>query len=159
MDPGRPVTAALLERPRGMVYKDMDVVGINLYPEWYYDLPPEDSLRRKKQEIAENGGSDKPIIVSEIGAGAIYGFHDPFGKAKWSEERQCMILEEQIRAILADPDLCGVFLWQFADVRVADEWFATRPKTHNNKGVLDEYRRPKMAYRTVRELLKSVSQF
>ncbi len=154
MDPGRPVTAALLERPGGMVYGDMDAVGINLYPEWYYGLPPEEALRRKKQEISENGGRNKPVIVSEIGAGAIYGFHDPFGKAKWSEERQCAILEKQIRAVLADPDICGVFLWQFADVRVSEEWFANRPKTRNNKGILDEFRRPKMAYATVRKLFR-----
>ena len=154
MDPGRPVTAALLERPGGLVYKDMDVIGINLYPKWYIDQPPAESLDRKKKEIAAGGGGGRPIIVSETGAGAIYGYHDPFGEAKWSEERQCAILREQIRAVLADPDVCGVFLWQFADVRVADEWFASRPKTYNNKGLLDEYRRPKMAYRTVQELFR-----
>ena len=152
-DPARPVTAALLERPGGRVYRDMDVVGINLYPQWYADREPAEALNRKKQEIAAGGG-ERPIIVSEIGAGAVYGFHDPFGEAKWSEERQCTILREQIRAVLADPDVCGVFLWQFADVRVSDEWFASRPKTRNNKGLLDEYRRPKMAYAAVRELFR-----
>ena len=101
-----------------------------------------------------NGGADKPVIVSEIGAGAIYGCHDPFGEAKWSEERQCSILKEQITAVLSHPDVTGIFLWQFADVRVAEEWAMRRPRTYNNKGVVDEYRRPKMAYRTVRALLR-----
>ncbi|MBQ7520350.1 MAG: hypothetical protein IJU12_08525, partial [Clostridia bacterium] len=69
-------------------------------------------------------------------------------------ERQCAILREQIAAVLADPDVCGLFLWQFADVRVDEEWFMQRPRTYNNKGVVDEFRRPKMAYRTVRALFR-----
>ncbi len=90
--------------------------------------------------------------MSEIGAGAIMGYHDPFGEAKWSEERQCTILREQIEAVLSHPDCIGVFLWQFADVRVDESWFSTRPRTMNNKGVVDEYRRPKLAYATVKKL-------
>ena len=154
LDPSRPVTAALLERPGGRVYADMDVVSFNLYPQWYREASVTEALNRKKQEIGENGGRGKPLIVSEIGAGAIYGYHDPLGEAKWSEERQCAVLREQIAAVLADPDVCGLFLWQFADVRVDEEWFMQRPRTYNNKGVVDEYRRPKMAYRTVRALLR-----
>ena len=151
-DQSRPVTAALLERPGGKVYGSMDAVSINLYPRWYYDTPVQDALTRKLREAAGNGGAGKPVIVSEIGAGAIYGCHDPFGEAKWSEERQCAILKEQITAVLSHPDVTGIFLWQFADVRVAEEWAMRRPRTYNNKGVVDEYRRPKMAYQTVKEL-------
>ena len=155
-DPGRPVTAALLERPGGKVYGSMDVVSINLYPRWYYDAPVQDSLNRKILEAAQGGGKNKPVIVSEIGAGAIYGFHDPFGEAKWSEERQCSILKEQVTAVLSHPDVAGIFLWQFADVRVSGEWAMSRPRTYNNKGIVDEYRRPKMAYQTVKQLFRAL---
>lgn len=154
LDASRPVTAALLERPGGQVYGQMDAVGINLYPQWYRDASVAEALKRKADEIAENGGAGKPIIVSEIGAGAIYGYHDPLGESKWSEERQCAILREQISAVLADPDVCGLFLWQFADVRVDEEWFMQRPRTYNNKGVVDELRRPKLAYQTVKALFR-----
>ena len=47
-----------------------------------------------------------------------------------------------------------MFLWQFADCRVTEEWAMHRPKTHNNKGVVDEYRRPKMSYAVVKELFQ-----
>ena len=152
MDPSRPVTAALLDRPGGKVYGDMDVVSLNIYPLWYYEAPVRESLDAKLAEAARSGGAGKPVIVSEIGAGAVYGFHDPFGQAKWSEERQCAILKDQITAVLSHPDVSGIFLWQFADVRVDPEWAMKRPRTMNNKGVVDEYRRPKMAYQTVKEL-------
>ena len=80
----------------------------------------------------------KPFIVSEIGAGAIYGFHD-MNHAKWSEERQADILREQLEAVLGNLHIAGVFLWQFADCRVDDSWFGARPKTQNNKGIVDAY--------------------
>ena len=156
LDPSRPVTAALLERPGGTVYGDMDVVSVNIYPGWYHNTPVGEGLEQKRLEAVRNGGEGKPFIVSEIGAGAIYGFHDPFGEAKWSEERQCAILREQITAVLSHPDVTGIFLWQFADVRVAEEWAMNRPRTYNNKGVVDEYRRPKMAYQVVKELFKTL---
>ncbi len=154
LDRSRPVTAALLERPGGMVFGDMDVVSINLYPQWYHNTPVAESLETKMAEISSHGGENKPVIVSEIGAGAIYGNHDPFGQAKWSEERQCRILQDQIKGILGHPSATGLFLWQFADVRVDESWFSGRPRSFNNKGIVDEYRRPKLAYRTVQALFR-----
>ena len=152
LDGSRPVTAALLERPGGLVYGDMDIVSVNLYPQWYHQTPVAQALETKRLEIEKNGGAEKPLIVSEIGAGAVYGCHDPFGEAKWSEERQCAILEDQITAVLADARVSGLFLWQFADVRVDEEWAPRRPRTYNNKGVLNEFRQPKLAYQTVKRL-------
>ncbi len=152
LDGSRPMTAALLERPGSRVFGDSDVVSVNIYPRWYHETPVSVSLANKIQEIEANGGANKPIIVSEIGAGAVYGCHDPLVAPKWSEERQCTILEEQIEGVLANPKCSGVFLWQFADCRVTEEWAMHRPKTHNNKGVVDEYRRPKMSYATVKRL-------
>ena len=154
LDNSRPVTSALLERPGGRVYGDMDIVSINIYPQWYQDVPVSESLQKKLKEIDACGGKGKPVIVSEIGAGAIYGYHDPFGEAKWSEERQCRILESQITSILSSPDVSGVFLWQFADVRVDEEWSMRRPRTYNNKGVTDEHRRPKASYMLVKKLFR-----
>ena len=96
----------------------------------------------------------KPFIVSEIGAGAIYGFHD-MNHAKWSEERQADILREQLEAVLGNLHIAGVFLWQFADCRVDDSWFGARPKTQNNKGIVDAYRRPKLAWQVVKDIFNT----
>ncbi len=152
LDDTRPVTAALLERPGSRVFGDSDVVSVNIYPKWYHNQSVRDRLDEKIREIQQGGGGDKPLIVSEIGAGGIYGYHDPFGEAKWSEERQCTILREQIETVLNCPECVGLFLWQFADVRVDENWAIHRPKTVNNKGIVDEYRRPKMAYSMVKAL-------
>jgi len=115
--------------------------------------PVDWQIAAKREEIAAGGGGEKPLIISEIGAGAIYGFHDPLSRCKWTEERQCDILRQQIEAVFAEKAVCGIFLWQFADCRVTEEeWFDKRPLCCNNKGVVDEYRRPKMSYAVVKEL-------
>ena len=152
MDASRPMTAALLERPGGKVFGDSDVVSINIYPKWYHNTPVIEGLNTKLAEIRGHGGEGKPVIISEIGGGAIYGYHDPIGESKWSEERQCTILREQISTVLGHPELSGVFIWQFADVRVAEEWAMSRPRTRNNKGVVNEYRQPKMSCKLVKEM-------
>ena len=57
-----------------------------------------------------------------------------------------------LEVYLADPAVCGVAIWQFCDVRITPKWekALSRPRTMNNKGVVDEYRRPKLAYDIVR---------
>ena len=150
LDDTRPVTAALLDRKGSLIFADCDICSLNLYPLWYHPTDPADHVRNMAQYIAEQGGEGKPVIVSEIGAGAIYGYRDR-GAMKWTEERQAQILERQIDAVLSHPACTGIFLWQFADVRVDESWFDKRPGCINNKGVVDRYRREKLSCSTVRE--------
>ena len=54
-------------------------------------------------------------------------------------------------------DLAGYYIWQFCDTRTDggnDGGRALRrPRHMNNKGIVDEYRRPKLAYEAVRKLM------
>lgn len=130
-----------------------DVVSYNLYAGWYENCPTDERNRQEIEWIRDAGGAGKPIIVSELGAAAIYGYRDR-SHCKWSEERQADIIRENLEVYMNDKDITGVFIWQLADCRVTEEgeWFKTRPRCHNNKGVLDEYRRPKLAYDVVKEM-------
>lgn len=151
LDPTRPVSFASCKHFRDICLDLVDVVSWNIYPRWYVAESVESYAGRLLAWLEENGAAGKPILITEVGAGGIAGFHDPFGRAKWSEERQCDILEEQLSALLANPRLSGVYLWQFADVRVTEEWSHQRPKTVNNKGIVDLYRQPKLSYQTVKD--------
>lgn len=150
LDPSRPVTAALLDRKGSLVLADSDVDSLNLYPLWYHPTDPAAHVENMTRWVAENGGVGKPVLISEIGAGGIYGNHDPC-MPKWSEERQAEIVRRQIHAVLSHPACSGIFLWQFADTRVDESWAEKRPGCLNNKGVVDQYRRPKLAYAAVKE--------
>lgn len=149
---------AMVSSEAGDLCHDLqDAVCHNIYPEWYLSVDTAAMLRDLYQGVQNAGGAGKPFIISEIGAGALYGNHDP-RRAKWSEERQSDILRSQISALLADEHVAGFFIWQFCDNRVTQEggWFRDRARTMNNKGIVDEYRRPKMAYAAVREALTAL---
>ena len=151
MDSTRPVTYASCRAFNDVCLDLVDIVSFNIYPLWYHDDSPAEYADRLLRWMDENGAAGKPILFSEFGAGGIAGFHDPFGKAKWSEEYQAEVLGKQLTDLGMIPRISGTYIWQFADVRVAREWAMGRPKSENNKGIVDRYRRPKLAYFTVKE--------
>ncbi len=61
-----------------------------------------------------------------------------------------------VRHLFGQEGCSGVYIWQFCDCRVCDSWFGVRPRTMNNKGIVDEYRRPKLAYEVVKRIYHSV---
>lgn len=134
-----------------------DVVSYNIYPLWYHDTDPEEYLDDLYQWVQkETEGSNKPFLITEIGAGGIYGYRNPY-HSKWTEEYQAEALERQLTAVCNYPDCVGVYIWQFCDIRVSDEWFHVRPRTMNNKGIVDEFRRPKLCYDVVKKLFEKMS--
>lgn len=151
LDQSRPTTFASCHYKSDICLELPDIVSMNVYPLWYHDSPAVKYLQEVYQWVQETEGKGKPYIVSEIGAGAIPGYHAP-GDPKWSEERQSIILKEQLEAVLSHRYTSGVFIWQFCDGRVPDECFYGRPRSMNNKGIVDEYRRKKKAYQTVKEI-------
>jgi beta-glucuronidase len=53
-----------------------------------------------------------------------------------------------------DDSIAGIFIWMFADTRIKGtvQQQLTRPGGKNNKGLVNEFRKPKMAYYKVREI-------
>lgn len=159
MDDSRPCTFASCKFFGDICFDLPDVVSCNLYPRWYVDKPVRDYLNEVYDWIVEDGnGKGKPFIVSEIGAGGLYGCHNAY-HGKWTEEYQADALSEQVSECLKFSESIGVYIWQFCDVRVSSEWFAGRPREMNNKGVVDEYRRPKAAYGRVKEIFEQYTNY
>ncbi|MDE5894249.1 MAG: hypothetical protein K2H45_15145 [Acetatifactor sp.] len=132
-----------------------DVVSYNIYPLWYHDTPPGKYLNDLYQWVQkETEGKGKPFLITEIGAGGIYGHRSTYS-AKWSEEYQARALKEQIEAVLSYLDCAGIYIWQFCDIRISEEGWYGRPRTMNNKGIVDEYRRPKLCYEVVKKLFEA----
>lgn len=153
LDAGRPVTSATCRHFTDICLDLPDIVSFNIYSGWYLDVPAEERHYQEMDWINSAGGAGKPVIVSEFGAAAVYGFRDR-GRSKWSEERQEDIIRKNLEVYQKDDRLSGVFIWQYADCRVTEEggWFATRARCHNNKGIVDEYRRPKQAYDMIKKM-------
>ncbi|MGI5868922.1 MAG: glycoside hydrolase family 2 protein [Kiritimatiellia bacterium] len=159
-DASRLVTFASNRGERDLCLEFADVIAVNLYPGWIdcdWSRECHAMVRPKIDALAawaSTGGREaKPLLVSEIGACGIYGMHDA-GRAQWTEEFQADFFAEACRAVLENPRFAGIALWQFFDTRsfVNIGAVRTKPFGMNLAGLLDAYRRPKLAYEAVRSL-------
>lgn len=162
LDPSRPTTFASDKHVKDICLGLVDIVSWNVYTGWYgRSMEDIQSVIHERLEWLHSdeshGGKGKPVIIAEFGGGAIYGCRRARG-GYWSEEYQRDVLDECLRVYLNHPDIVGAAIWQFCDVRVTDNWHPHgRPRNMNNKGTVDEYRRPKLAYDTVkRRMLDAV---
>lgn len=152
LDRSRPCSFASCKFKTDICFGLPEVVSYNIYPKWYHDTPAGEYLADLYDWVQrETEGAGKPFLVTEIGAGGLYGCRSPYA-TKWSEEFQAKTLREQLEAVLSFEDCAGVYTWQFCDTPISEEWWGGRPRTMNNKGVVDEYRRPKLCYEVVKEL-------
>lgn len=147
------MTYATDRGPRDRCTDLVDFVCINAYPGWYtHDSTWPEMLSRMRSLVG-----DKPLIVSEFGAGALYGCRSLEADALWSEEYQAEVLTEALECFGDRADISGFFVWQFFDTRtdrgIDGTRVLTRPRGYNNKGLLNEYRQPKLAFYRTRDLL------
>jgi beta-glucuronidase len=83
--------------------------------------------------------------MSEFGAAAVYGCHDN-DDFLWTEEYQAKLIEHCLNLFHSYPGVVGSLIWQFADARTSKEAGISRARRFNNKGLINEYRKPKLAY-------------
>ncbi|MDD9271368.1 glycoside hydrolase family 2 protein [Paenibacillus sp. GCM10023248] len=160
MDASRLVTYATMHPEEDIVLSYFDVIGINKYYGWYQGHVSgfRDMLQNYYANAEAQGAAGKPLIMSEFGAAGI------FGDAGWeprlfSEDYQADVLQQALAIFREDPRIVGTLIWHFADIRVdvrSDRpYFRDRARSFNNKGLLNEYRKPKLAYRLVKEIYRS----
>ncbi|SDL50519.1 beta-glucuronidase [Catalinimonas alkaloidigena] len=88
-----------------------DLVSVNEYLGWYGGLP--DNCRTAIWETSY----DKPLFISETGAGAKAGFHAD-SLTRWSEEYQAWYFREQVAMMKRMPDnFVGLSPWVLVDFR------------------------------------------
>jgi beta-glucuronidase len=164
LDPTRLITYATMFGKTDLFLELADIISINIYPGWYGCQDAEDplglvvpSIRSFLDHFDARGWAEKPILISEIGAEGLYGWHDALN-GFFTEEYQAELLRLTCEEVISNPRLAGVALWHFSDARTYTGGYALgRPRAFNNKGTLDEYRRPKLAYKAVQRVFKSVS--
>ncbi|MGE9293750.1 MAG: glycoside hydrolase family 2 protein, partial [Puniceicoccales bacterium] len=159
LDSSRLVSFASMFVLKDLNFDLVDLIAINIYPGWYgceYCEEPLSLIAPHMEKCFAHVSSpelkDKPIIVSEIGAEALYGWREAHNDF-YTEEYQAQYLKTACEEALGHERCSGIALWHFSDARTYGGGLSMkRPRTFNNKGTLDEYRRPKAAYRSVREV-------
>ena len=160
-DSGRLVTFACNHTADDISNENTDIVSFNTYPGWIGSdagtLENQKRLIDKKvtEIVARYRGlyPEKPIIVSEMGTTAIYGYHDP-AAAQGTEEFQYFYDKDVLDRVFAEPEISGLAFWHFADARTFHRGgSAIRAKllAENMAGLYDGYRRAKMVTQAVRD--------
>lgn len=156
IDTTRPITFASNKYEKDVCMDLVDIVAMNPYPGWYdsnwNEVSGIHNIEPRLKKLADAIPADKPYMISEIGASAIYGEHDPY-HARWSEDYQAELAKEVCRVVFNDPRYCGLGFWHFCDAKSYIN--GGRVLGFNDKGFLDRYRRPKMGWNTITQEIKS----
>ncbi|MFA6930794.1 MAG: glycoside hydrolase family 2 TIM barrel-domain containing protein, partial [Lentisphaeria bacterium] len=161
-DDSRLVTYASNKYEQDCCHDLVDLIAMNPYPGWgdvnWEKVQDIDQVRPRLESLMNALPADKPLLISEIGGAAVYGFRDPF-KARWSEEYQAMLLQEICSVVLHDTRFCGLCIWQFCNAKSYINGFVMgRPRGFNNKGILDEFRRPKLAWDAISACVRQAKE-
>ena len=112
-DSERPITFASwpCDAKDNLAMQSVDICCLNRYRGWY---DPE--LERIADELEEmrRAFPDKPLLLSEFGAGARPKFHDD-KNCKWSEGYQAELLEKILK--IARKHSNGACIWTLSDFR------------------------------------------
>ncbi|MDE3742428.1 glycoside hydrolase family 2 protein [Maribacter polysaccharolyticus] len=152
LDPTRLITAALdtqsegengklIEDPLG---KAVDVIGINHYCGWYVDEPENCS------SLKWASAYDKPMVMSEVGGGALYGLHGEKNE-RWTEEYQAHLYKTNIEMMRNIDFLSGLSPWILMDFRSSRRPLKRIQEDFNRKGLISEQGMKKQAFYILRD--------
>ena len=154
LDPTRLITAALLVRSKGKAKivddplgQALDVIGINEYIGWYEGRP--ESADNTEWQIAYQ----KPVIVSEFGAGAKAGMHGNESE-RWTEEYQANVYRHQLPMLNKIPNLRGMSPWVLMDFRSPNRPLAGIQDEFNRKGLISPDGKKKLAFSVLQKAYK-----
>jgi len=160
LDSTRLLTAANerhYENPATQVVDDplgayLDVLGCNEYVGWYDGIPA------KADGLTWKVTLNKPLIISEFGADALFGNHGD-KNARWTEEYQKDLYEHQIAMLRKIPALRGMSPWILTDFRSPRRPLPGIQDFYNRKGLISSRGERKQAFFVLqsyyRELIKS----
>ena len=116
-----------------------DIVSFNQYAGWYNGLP--DAIAGKRFSVK----SDKPVIVSEFGGGALAGYRG--GKlVRWTEDYQAFLYEESVKMLENIKNLSGMTPWLLTDFRSPRRPLAGIQDGYNRKGLIGDKGQKKAAF-------------
>ena len=155
LDPTRLITAALLVRSEGHTKivddplgKALDVIGMNEYIGWYEGHPESADVTEWRIDY------QKPLIVSEFGAGARAGLHGGENQ-RWNEEYQANVYRHQLPMLNKIAQLRGMSPWVLMDFRSPNRPLAGIQDEFNRKGLISETGQKKLAFYVLQKAYKN----
>ena len=153
LDTSRLVSAALLHRKKEDPFQEfvddpmgeyLDIVSFNQYVGWYDKLP--DAIPKVSWSVAYN----KPVFISEFGAGAKYGYRGD-RSVRWTEEYQAWLYANTVEMLEGIDGYIGLSPWILADFRSPKRVLPKIQDDFNRKGLLSEKGERKLAFEVLKQ--------
>ena len=125
----------------------VDIISFNEYIGWYYGNL--NNIDKMKLVIPYN----KPIIISEFGAGAKYGYHGN-KNYRWTEEFQDNVYIYNLKMIEKINGLVGISPWILKDFRSPRRVLNDIQDYYNRKGLVSDDGNKKKAFYTLKNWYK-----
>jgi beta-glucuronidase len=159
LDPTRLMTAAMLHHyadERTQMIDDplaevLDVIGCNEYIGWYDGLPTKADTMEWKTIY------QKPVVMSEFGAEAVYGLHGD-ELTRWTEEYQESFYRHQLGMLKRIPFLRGTSPWILMDFRSPRRLLPGVQDYYNRKGLVSNRGERKKAFYVMQEFYRELQQ-
>ena len=123
--------------------KYVDVVSFNEYVGWYRDV---NDAPKMTWEIPYN----QPVIISEFGGGAMYGYHGAQNQ-RWTEEFQENLYRENLAMLDKIDGLSGTTPWILKDFRSPRRVLPGVQDYYNRKGLVSDKGEKKKAFFVLRD--------
>ncbi len=153
LDNTRLISAALEvhggNKPNEKVVEDffadyVDIINFNQYVGWYDGMP--EKCDRVEWTIKYN----KPVMISEFGAGALQGNHGDVN-ARFTEEHQADLYNRTLKMLSKIPQFRGVSPWILYDFRSPKRVLPGIQDGWNRKGVIGQNGTKKQAFFVLRD--------
>jgi beta-glucuronidase len=130
---------------------ELDVVAINKYMGWYHPWPV--APKKAIWDVASN----KPLIISEFGAEALYGkTGDADVASSWSEDYQAQLYKDNLEMFKNIPNLNGISPWVLFDFRSPFRFHPTYQDGWNRKGLVSDQGFRKKAWYVIADYYKNI---
>ncbi|HEU5399718.1 MAG TPA: beta-glucuronidase, partial [Terriglobales bacterium] len=129
-------TTRVIDDPLGA---DLDVLGCNEYIGWYEGSADDADKASWKTSY------DKPLIISEFGAGAKYGLNGD-KDVRFTEEFQANVYEHQLKMLDRIDFLRGTTPWILMDFRSPRRLLPAIQDYYNRKGLVSDKGEKKKAF-------------
>jgi beta-glucuronidase len=129
-------TTRVIDDPLGA---DLDVLGCNEYIGWYEGTAEDTDKAIWKTPY------DKPLVMSEFGADAKYGYHAD-ADTRWSEEFQENVYQHQLKMLDRIEFLRGTSPWILMDFRSPRRLLPGIQDYYNRKGLVSDKGEKKKAF-------------
>ena len=140
--------AMALEDPLG---EHLDVMGCNEYLGWYY------GDAETTQDVTWSSVYEKPLVISEFGAGALAGNHGDAGE-HFTEEHQAAVYEGQIAMMRKIPFLAGLSPWILRDFRSPRRVLPGIQDQYNRKGLISDRGQRKRAFSVLQAWYEEIAK-